>query len=163
MGYERIPLTQGQETLVSDCDYKELSRYRWQARWSKCTKSYYALRSKKIPKTRRSLTILMHRAILGLSPGDPRIADHVNPLGTLDNRRENLRIASRSENNQNTRLRKDNSTGVRGVYKRPSGRYSASICKNGAQMYLGMFDTPEQAKAVRNAKALELFGAFAQL
>src|ERR1035437_5666546 len=74
--YRTIPLTQGQVALVSLHRYDELSRYKWHARWSKRTKSYYAKRNSRIGG--KHITILMHRSILGLEFGDVRLGDHAN-------------------------------------------------------------------------------------
>jgi hypothetical protein len=49
-------------------------------------------------------TILMHRVILGLADDDPRQPDHINH-DTLDNRRDNFRVATRAQNSANARKR----------------------------------------------------------
>lgn len=71
--------------------------------------------------------------------------DHING-NTLDNRRDNLRVANRSQNMRNRGKPTSNTTGYKGVYKRSDvGRWIAAIKVNGKQIHLGYFDTAEDA------------------
>lgn len=81
--------------------------------------------------------------------------DHINGCRT-DNRITNLRDVCRSENTHNVRRPRSNSTtGVLGVQKVPSGRWSASIGALGSTKHLGTFDTKELAgNAYLAAKAI---------
>jgi len=97
-----IPLTQGQFSMVDDEDFDELNKHKWYAYKNEPHETYYAKRSKKILKSRNSVTILMHREILGLKQGDKRQGDHVNYNG-LDNQIHNLRIVTSLENSRHTR------------------------------------------------------------
>lgn len=95
----------------------------------------------------------MHRAILGLRPGDPREGDHKN-RDRLDNRRSNLRITEGKIQVQNqgglkTYKGKPVESRYRGVYKvkkkgRWTGRWKAVV----ANHYLGCFGSEEEAAAV---------------
>jgi hypothetical protein len=140
--YRTIPLTQGQVAIVDADDFEWLSRFNWSARWCKCTQSFYATCHE--PGAHR-VTLLMHRVILGLSKGDRRKGDHQNH-NTLDNRRENLRIADFSQNARNSRQRKDNTSGFKGVsaYRK---KWKAQICVNKEIRYLGVYETRESAYA----------------
>lgn len=74
--------------------------------------------------------------------------DHINKIRT-DNRIENLRLATRSENNYNSKIRKDNTTGFKGVsYMKNYGKYSAEASINKKRFRLGYFDTPEEASEI---------------
>lgn len=76
--------------------------------------------------------------------------DHIN-RNRSDDRICNLRVATRRENNCNTTLRSDNTTGVKGVIRHNSG-YMARINYRGESIYLGMFDDLDDAgKAVQEA------------
>lgn len=77
--------------------------------------------------------------------------DHMNGNG-LDNRLENLRDSTHTQNQRNQRIHRKNTTGVRGVspYTR-TGQFQASIWFNGKRLYLGRFDTIEAAASARAA------------
>lgn len=81
--------------------------------------------------------------------------DHVN--GTRDdNRLVNLREATPSENNQNQRLRRDNTSGFRGVTADPGRRsrtWKAEIRIDGRARNLGRFVTPDAASRAYEAAA----------
>lgn len=94
--------------LVDEEDYDTLNAYFWAL-----GTDGYARRHEANGKGRRR-RIAMHRQILGLTTGDPRESDHING-DRLDNRRKNLRIVTRAENNQNVRHRPGLS-GHRNVY-----------------------------------------------
>jgi len=71
--------------------------------------------------------------------------DHINGIKD-DNRIENLREATRSQNCMNMKLRSDNASGFKGVYWREHAkRFTASVWKDGKRKSLGYFDTAEQA------------------
>lgn len=59
--------------------------------------------------------IYLHNFLLNFTPDGINEVDHING-NSLDNRKTNLRIISRNENIQNTRVRIDNkTTGIRGI------------------------------------------------
>lgn len=81
--------------------------------------------------------------------------DHINGNG-LDNRMENLREATRSENMQNIKkAHKNNSAGLMGAHKHKK-KWRAEIRLNKMYIYLGTFDTPEEAHIAYLAKKREL-------
>lgn len=71
--------------------------------------------------------------------------DHING-DKSDNRFSNLRDCKKSDNGKNAGLSKRNKSGFRGVTKH-TGRekWIASICINGKNKHLGVFDSPEEA------------------
>lgn len=79
--------------------------------------------------------------------------DHINALRD-DNRIENLRIASRSQNRANSKSRR---AGLKGAYKGRSG--FTAVCRG---RYIGHFDTAEEAHAAYCAAAEKHFGEFAR-
>jgi len=89
-----------------------------------------------------------------------RDIDHADGNG-LNNSWANLRLATRTENNANARLRKDNTTGHKGVVAGWGGRFLARIQVAGKNRHLGTFDTIEQAAEAYRKAAKEAFGDFA--
>ena len=94
--------------------------------------------------------LLAHRfawfVVHGEVPDDQ--IDHID--GNRENNAiSNLRLASQSQNSQNTTLSKSNTSGIKGVswYKR-IGKWDVRIRANGKQKHLGYYDTLEEAKSV---------------
>jgi hypothetical protein len=88
--------------------------------------------------------------------------DHVNGDGT-DNRIANLRDATASQNGMNRGLRSNNTSGHRGVsWSKRSQKWVVHIGLGGKIMHLGLFDTIEEAIAVRAEASQRLHGAFAR-
>jgi hypothetical protein len=109
------------------------------------------------------MTVMMHREILGLAYGDPRNGDHREPSETLDNRRSNLRIANNGQNQLNSRIRKDNKTGVKGVIqKKGCSTYTVIIKKDGVSHRVGTTYDIEEARILRRDAALKFHGEFAR-
>ena len=93
--------------------------------------------------------------------GRPMI-DHRDGDST-NNRWNNLRRATASQNSANRRRARHNTSGYKGVgFDRRSGRWGAAIRKDGKKNYLGSFATPQAAHAAYVAAARKLFGKFAR-
>lgn len=88
--------------------------------------------------------------------------DHING-NPLDNRLENLRLVTSSQNKLNTKDRYKNSTTYRGVTKLKSGKFKATITVNYITTSLGTFKTAEEAALAYNEAATTYHGEFAQL
>lgn len=108
----------------------------------------------------------MHRIVMSrslgraLKPGEE--VDHING-NVLDNRRENLRIASRSENMRNQVNRPAGLTGYIGVSAASkSKKFRAFLVMNYQQVYIGVFPTAQEAAWMRDQYALALHGEFAR-
>ncbi len=99
--------------------------------------------------------VLCHRLawLLHYRAEPPHELDHINTVRS-DNRIENLRPASRNENNQNHRqAHSNNRLGVLGVHRVRSGRYLARIRVDSKARHIGVYDTAEEASAAYlNAK-----------
>lgn len=95
--------------------------------------------------------VYSHRVAWFLFFGEePKVGiDHVNQIKT-DNRISNLRLASKSENGRNTKLPRDNTSGVIGVsWSKISQKWRAYISVEGKQHHLGLFDSKEDAISAR--------------
>ncbi|RVL48458.1 HNH endonuclease [Sinorhizobium meliloti] len=95
----------------------------------------------------------VHRIIWILTYGThPEVIDHLNG-DRADNRLFNLREASVADNNRNTRRRKDNTSGVTGVYRsnNPNKPWRAQIADKGRDFALGSYSTLIEAAMARKA------------
>jgi hypothetical protein len=156
-----IKLTKGKESVVSEEDFEYLNQWRW------CTHSYnYGMRNITL-KGGKSQATYIHRLVMERILGHPipegMQIDHINGNG-LDNRRENLRLATRQQNRMNSRKYRRGDARYKGVLQ-PKGRGSwiAQIRLNRKNIRIGLFATEEEAARAYDAKARELFGEFARL
>lgn len=148
-----INLTKGKRAVVDDELYETLSRYRW------CFSKGYAIRGIRVGTKQK--TFYMHREIMDTPEGS--FTDHVNG-DTLDNRVENLRVCTKSENGRNRGAQRDNRSGFKGVFwHRGSQSWLAQLKHLGETFYLGLYKTREAAAIAYNKKAIELHGEFAKL
>jgi hypothetical protein len=155
---KKIPLTQGKFALVNDEDYERVNKHRWCA--AKQGNVFYAQRCITLNKIERMEK--MHRFILRIPFGERREIDHKDGNG-LNNTKENLRVSSRSQNTQNGRLSKRNTSGYKGVHEeKSSGKWIAAIMANGIRKNLGRFDNRQEAAKMYDAAAKILHGNFAK-
>jgi hypothetical protein len=124
---------------VDDDDAHHVTPYRWSLTEG------YALR-----RDAQGRSVLLHRQLLDLEPGDPRQGDHVNG-DRLNNSRSNLRITTRSGNQQNRHYGYGSSQ-YRGVsWDRTRDKWMAGAVVGGKRQMLGRFESEEEAAAVAAA------------
>jgi hypothetical protein len=107
---------------------------------------------------------LAHRIIWKMMTGDDPIEqiDHVNG-SRVDNRWANLRPATNGQNIQNSKLRRDNKTGVKGVaWDSKHQKWRAVIAVNGKARRIGRYKTLELAAQAIAAERSRLHGEFAR-
>lgn len=156
--YCEILLTKGQVALVDASDYDRLIQHRWCADWNSRGKKFYVLR--KTTSHGKQTNIRMHREVLKLVAGGKEHVDHING-NTLDNRRSNLRLVTRSQNMCNRTKQVNNKSGYKGVRShKASGKWIAEIGISGKRFYLGLHNTPEEAHAAYREAAKNLHGEF---
>lgn len=155
-----ISLSQGQSTIIDASDLPLVRGIRWWAAWAPNVNGYYAAGKPRSNDGTRRLTHLQ-RFLTGEPPGMQ--IDHIN-RNTLDNRRSNLRVVTRSQNKANANQYRNNTSGFVGVYfQSRSGKWQASIPVGGHNRYLGTFKTSTEAAVARDAAAREVFGEHARL
>jgi hypothetical protein len=107
----------------------------------------------------------VHRIIWKLLKNEelPAVIDHIDG-NESNNRIENLRGASKEENNRNCIKRKNNTTGFTGVnYRKDCNNFQAIIRYNGKPISLGSFVTAEEASLAYQKASLELHGEFSSV
>ena len=145
--------TNGYAILVSKEDYPILSKYKWSVRLDGNRKYAHTIVGGKVKQ--------MHRIIIGDSCSGLDV-DHKDGNG-LNNTRENLRVATRSENMCNMGIPKNNKSGYKGVHwSELHKKWHARITKNGKLMHIGFFDDIIQAAKAYNAAAKHFHGEFAR-
>lgn len=108
--------------------------------------------------------IKMHQLILKASAG--KVIDHIKSFDeipkSLNNTETNLRIVTQHQNMMNQATSKNNSSGYRGVtFHKKSGKWQPQIQVNGKRIYLGLYNTPEEAYNIRLQAEKQYFQEFA--
>ena len=139
-------------TLNNDIFYFDLEDYNLIKNycWYKTADGYLA--------SKRKENILMHRLIMNV-PDNMEI-DHINH-DTVDNRKENLRICTSSQNHMNRGASNLSTSGIRGVYwYKNIQKWSAEIVIDGQKIILGQFENIKDAIATRKNAEEKLFKEF---
>ena len=152
-----INLTQGKFAQVDDDDYEFLMQWKWYIHVSK--NNNYVCRSARIGEySNKRCAIKMHRVILGIT--DSKVfVDHKDHNG-LNNQKNNLRVATRSQNNTNRKSKRNGTSIYLGVSKF-NNKWRASIRSNGNYFYIGLFISEIDAAKAYDKKAMELHGKWA--
>lgn len=99
----------------------------------------------------------------GWMPEDGIDIDHING-DRDDNRIENLRLGSRSQNNVNSKTPKNNTSGFKGAYfDKRRGKWAAEIWVFKSKKFLGYYSTPKEAGAAYQTAAQRFYGEFARM
>ncbi len=155
---KEIKLSRGAVALVDDEDFEHLSKHKWSLVPGNRGTAYAAAQIKNAQGEWRFRR--MHRFIMGSK--DPALyIDHRNGNG-LDNRKENLRVATPLENGRNRTRALKNKTGFRGVQPRLGGGkcFQAVIRVNHKLICLGSYDTAEDAARAYDKAAKQHFQDF---
>ena len=155
-GAVTVPLVEGGVALIDAADAERILRVLWHRH-----PQGYAVRPRGLEDGPGPALIYMHRLILDAPAGVPvrRRND-----ARLDNRRANLYLATGSQGLPSARLRRDNTSGCRGVtWCKRYGTWQAQIQVAGKRRFLGYFPSKEEAARAYDVAAREAFGEFARL
>ncbi len=151
---KKIYLTQGKFTLVDDSDFEWLNSFIWSYHQG------YAERHTPTINGKRTI-ISIHKMLM--NPPKGKEVDHING-NRNDNRRNNLRIVSYAGQARNAGLRKDSTSGFKGVsWHRYRKAWSVRICVNYKRIFIGYFNNLRDAGLAYNNAAIKYFGEFARL
>lgn len=141
-----IHLNTGQAVLIDAEDAIPLSRYSWAATYS---------RGKQIPYAKAKIdgkNIRMHRLLLN-APTNLQV-DHING-NSLDNRKENLRLCTHRENQQNRSVHRDGRL-CGTAYNKPLKKWRAKFTKDRKAFHIGYYETELEAHQAYKDKIEEL-------
>ncbi|MBD2031236.1 HNH endonuclease [Phormidium sp. FACHB-322] len=128
------------------------------------SKNWYETERGYIQQYSSSGIIKLHRLIMerkldrALCPNE--MVDHRSRI-TLDNTRDNLRLATQALNEGNKGVRRDNSSGYKGVSLMANGKFKATITVSGKSKHLKCWPTAYEAALAYDRAARECFGEFA--
>lgn len=143
-----VPLTRGFNAIIDAVDVDKVSGYNWYAHNG--NGGFYAARG--------SNTVFLHHIIAGSG-----MIDHIS-RDTLDNRRCNLRHCTPSQNNYNSTIRKDNSSGVKGIgFRKDNSKWRVRISVEGKCICIGHFNRLEDAKEARIKASKKYHKEFARI
>ena len=137
--------------LIDDCDFEIVNKYKWRTNSDgyPCRTINFKINGKWYSREQPVYWEIMNRKY-------GEIYDHIN-RNILDNRRKNLRLATRSENLMNRPPPKNNSSGYKGVaFNKKEKKFRAKIRFNNKSYELGSFKTAREAALAYNKKAKEL-------
>jgi len=147
-----IPTTRGWFTMVDDEDYDELSKYSWYSTQQK----YVCRRDYDQPG---NPIILMHRFIVGVKDRSIEV-DHKD-RNPLNNQKHNIRLCNRQQQCFNQGLNSRNQSGFKGVsFLKDDNCWRARIKINQKYIYLGRFQSAQEAAAAYDAASLKYHGEF---
>lgn len=157
-----LPLTRGYVAIIDAID-ADLAALKWTAHPRK-TGRVYVSRCFRIDgiRKRKALHQVILERILGRPLVHPEECDHVD-LNPLNNRRSNLRLATRSQQSANRALF-NSTSGFKGVYfDNATGYWRAHIKVHGKRVFLGYYENAEEGGIAYNVAALKYFGEFARV
>lgn len=153
------------DVLVDDEDALKVSSLKWYVDRKAGSRGQHYFRRCYVVETGKQSTISLHRFIMGCVRGDGKYVDHINH-NTLDCRKSNLRVCSRTENTRNL-TRKNSPYGYKGVakYYKTSKNFYGVINRriNGKMVVwkLGLYKTAEEAAIAYDKACLYMFKEFA--
>lgn len=141
----------GEEIIIDSSDLEKCKQYKW----STDSNGYPRTNTKNLREY-----LFIHQLISNSYTNNKIIVDHKN-LDKLDNRKENLRICSASQNNMNKKIQMNNTSGIRGIsWHKIHNKWQSSISINGKTIYLGIFSNISDAIKFRQEAETKYFGEY---
>lgn len=132
------------KSLIDLEDFEKVRKYKW-----------YIARG--YARTKAKLEVALHQFILDISFEEGKFVDHIN-MNKLDNRKSNLRFCNKGQNSANSKIRVDNKTGFKGIFKYSNDKWKARI----GGKHIGSFASPEEAAMVYDLALLKKYDVFAR-
>jgi hypothetical protein len=156
--FRRIYLGEGEWTILDPADYYRFGHFKWHV--SGNNGKFYAVRTYKVDANTTSIRRL-HRDIMNAQPGE--LIDHRNG-NSFDNRQDNLRPATSTQNGYNKRKRKNASSQYIGVsYDKNYKKWVAQISYDGKLHWLGRFENEIDAAKAYDSASKKYHKEFAKL
>ncbi|NDZ93286.1 hypothetical protein G3I13_01740 [Streptomyces sp. SID6673] len=155
-GIVYIPLSKGRYAIIDAVDSDVLDDLWYLGRGG------YAVRmDERVLGKQQWLHKLILSRVLGRTLISSEFVDHRN-RNRLDNRRENLRIATRAQNNANRKSSHRSTSQYLGVYWHTrQKRWAATLRTSSTQIHIGYFDNEAEAAWMYDQWAVEIHGEFA--
>jgi len=149
------------EETVFDLKYKEeIEKYKWHLG----NHGYVA--AKFLDENNKTHQMLLHQFIIYLSGKEVKDDQEIDHKDTnkLNNLEDNIRICTKSQNQQNKNIQNNNTSGYIGVtWNKHAKKWQAQIWNNGKIIHIGLFLVKEDAARAYNAAAINYHGDFAVL
>lgn len=145
-----ISLTSGKYAIISSSDYEKIKHIKWH--YSSCG---YAM-GRNLNKEK----VYMHRLLIGAKKGE--YVDHIDG-NKLNNRKDNLRICTQSENMRNSTKRANCSSIYKGVCNSKTRGWISYITLNKKRKTLGYHKSEVEAAENYNENAVKMHGKFCKL
>mgnify|MGYP003504821894 FL=1 len=159
-----VTLTRGHTAVIDAADVHLVCGRNWfssiRLRADKTVRTVYAMGN--TPRREGGpMRLMLHRVIAGTPDGVE--VDHRDGDG-LNNRRENLRMATRAQNTRNRSLQSNNTSGVKGVrFDATRNKWRAYIRVCGVLKYIGSYEALDEASEAYAEASARLHGEFGRL
>jgi len=148
---KKIILSNNKVSIIDDEDFEKVSKYKW---------SYLPLGYATRQDWSTKKFLYLHRYIINAP--EEFIVDHING-DKLDNRKENLRLCSQSQNMMNRGKNKNNTSGLKGViFRKDTKKWQAQIKLNYKNINLGSYESAIDASKARRRAEKKYYGEFAK-